>query len=105
MCLFLLILMCIIVEWLKHSHGTDQPGEYSFNFFITHDVNQIADFSTCIPDSDTHRSALPDLFLYFRLLDYALLEAFAPLGNSDHVVVSVSGRLCGYFQKGCFLSS
>ena len=51
------------VEWLKHLHGTDQPGEYSFNFSITHNFTQIVDFPTCIPDCDTHRPALLDLFL------------------------------------------
>ena len=86
------------VEWLKHSCGTDQPGEYSFNFSITHDITQIVDFPTCIPDSDTHRPALLDLFLTSR--SWAMLcGAFAPLGNSDHVVVSVSVDFVAVSEK------
>ena len=40
-----------------------QPGKYFFNFSITHDLTQIVDFPTRIPDSDTCRLALLDLFL------------------------------------------
>ena len=63
------------------ARGTDQPGEYSFNFSITHDLTQVVDFPTRIPDCDTHRPALLDLFL---TSDPGLcsVEAFAPLGNS-----------------------
>ena len=77
------------VEWLKYLRGTDEPGEYSFNFSITHDLTQVVDFPTCIPDSDTHRLALLDLFLTSDP-ELCSVEGFAPLGNSDHVVVSVS---------------
>ena len=77
------------VEWLKHLYGADQPCEYSFNFSITHDPTQVVDFPTRIPDSATHRLALLDLFI---TSDPGLcsVEAFGPLGNSDHVVISVS---------------
>ena len=62
--------------------------KYSFNFCITHNLTQIVDFPTRIPDCNTHRPALLDLFL---TSDPGLcsVRAFAPLGNSD-VVVSVS---------------
>ena len=50
-------------EWLKYSHGTYQPVEYFFNFTITHDLTQVVDFPTGIPDFDTHRSALLDFLL------------------------------------------
>ena len=46
-------------------------------------------FLNCIPDSDTHRPALLDLFL---TSDPGLcsVEAFLSFSNSDHVVVYVS---------------
>ena len=50
------------IKLLKHSCGTDQLGEYSFHFSITHSFTQTVDFPTCIPDSDTHRPVLLDLF-------------------------------------------
>ena len=55
----------------------------------THDITQIVDFPTCLPDFDTCISALLDLFL---TSDPALyyVEVFAFHCNSDHVVVSVS---------------
>ena len=46
-------------------------------------------FPTRIPDCDSHSPALSDLFLSFDASICSTM-AFAPLGNSDHVVVSVS---------------
>ena len=43
-------------------------------------------FPTRIPDCDSHSPALLDLFL----LALCSTMAFPPLGNSDHVVFSVS---------------
>ena len=76
-------------EWLKYSRGTNHPGEQCYNFSISQDLTQIVDFPTRIPDCDTHNPALLDLFLTSNP-DVCSAEAFAPLGNSDHVVVSVS---------------
>ena len=75
------------IEWVKHPHGTDQPGTYSFNFCITADLTQIVDFATLIIDSGIHRPAFLDLFY---TSDAELRSVEAPLGSSDHVVVSVS---------------
>ena len=49
----------------------------------------MVNFSTHIPDCDSHNSALLNLF---RSSDASICStmAFPPLGNSDHVVVSVS---------------
>ena len=51
-------------------------------------------FPTRIPDCDSHSSALLDLFICFIYLlsDASIYSAmaFPPLGNSDHVAVSVS---------------
>ena len=49
----------------------------------------MVNFPTQIPDCDSHSPALLDLFVSF---DGSICSAmaFPPLGNSDHVVVSVS---------------
>ena len=76
-------------DWLTYSGGTDRPGELCYNFSISNDLTQIVNFPTRIPDCDSHSPALLDLFLSF---DPSICSAmaFPPLGNSDHVVVSVS---------------
>ena len=70
-------------DWLTYSGGTDRPGEFSND--LTHIVNS----PTQIPDCDSHSPALLDFFLS---CDASICSAmaFPPLGNSDHVVVSVS---------------
>ena len=49
----------------------------------------MVDFPTPIPDCDSHSPALLDLFI-FSDDSICSTMAFPPLGNSDHVVVSVS---------------
>ena len=58
----------------------------NYNFSISNDLTQMVNFPTWIPDCDSHSPALLDLFL----LMLCSTMAFLPLGNSDHVVVSVS---------------
>ena len=72
-------------DWLAYSGGTDRPGELCYNFSIANDLTQMVDFPTWIPDCDSHNPALLDLFL---TSDASI--CFPPLGNSDHVVDSVS---------------
>ena len=76
-------------DQLTYSSGTDQPGELCYNFSISDDLTQIVNFPTRIPDCDSHSPALLDLFLSFDA-SICSAVAFPPLGNSDHVVVSVS---------------
>ena len=76
-------------DWLTYSSGTDRPGELCYNFSISNDLTQMVDFPTRIPDCDSHSSALLDLFLSSDASICSTM-AFPPLGNSDHVVVSVS---------------
>ena len=45
-------------------------------------------FPTPIPDCDSHSSAILDLFLTSHASIFSIM-VFPPLGNSDHVVVSV----------------
>ena len=61
------------------------PGELCYNFTISNVLIQMVNFPTRIPDSGSHNLTLLDLFLLARST-----MAFPPLGNSDHVVVSVS---------------
>ena len=49
----------------------------------------MVDFPTQILDSDSHSPALLDLFLSSNTSICSTI-AFPPLGNSDHLVVSVS---------------
>ena len=75
-------------DWLTYSGGTDRPGELCYNFSISNDLTQMVNFPTRIPDCDSHSPALLDLFLL--TLVFCSTMANPPLGNSDHVVVSVS---------------
>ena len=76
-------------DWLTYSSGTNRPGELCYNFSISNDLTQMVNFPTGIPDCDSHSPALLDLFLSSDASICSTM-AFPPLGNSDHVVVSVS---------------
>ena len=76
-------------DWLTYSGGTDRPGELYYNFSISNNLTQMVKFPTQIPDRDSHSSALLDLFVSSDT-SICCTMAFSPLGNSDHVVVSVS---------------
>ena len=76
-------------DWLTYSGGTDRPGELCYNFSISNDLTQMVNFPTRIPDCDSHSPALLDLFLSSDTSICSTM-AFPPLGNSNHVVVSVS---------------
>ena len=76
-------------DWLNYSGGTDRPGELCYNFSVSNNLTQIVNFPTRIPDCDSHSPALLDLFLSSDASICSTM-AFPPLGNSDHVVVSVS---------------
>ena len=56
---------------------------------ISNDLTQMVNFPTRIPDCDSHSPALLDLFLSSDA-SISSAMAFPLLGNSDHVVVSVS---------------
>ena len=76
------------MDWLTYSGGTDRPGELCHNFSISNDLTQMVNFLMGIPGCDSHNPALLDLFLSCGSICSTM--AFPPLGNSDHVVVSVS---------------
>ena len=76
-------------DCFTYSGETAGPGELCYNFSISNDVTQMVNFPTRIPDCDSHSPALLDLFLSSDASICSTM-AFPPLGNSDHVVVSVS---------------
>ena len=75
-------------DCLTYSGGTDRPGELYYNFSISSDLTQIVNFPTWIPDCDSCSLALLYLFLSSDVSIYSLV-AFPPMGNYDHVVVSI----------------
>ena len=76
-------------DWLIYNLGTDRPGELCYNFFISNELTQIVNFPPQISDCDSDSPALLDLFLFSDTIICSTV-AFSPLGNFDHVVVSVS---------------
>ena len=76
-------------DWLTYSGGTDQPGELCYNFLISNDLTQMVNFLTWIPDCDSHSPALLDFFLSSDARICSTMD-LPPLGNSVHVVVSLS---------------
>ena len=56
---------------------------------ISNDLTQMVNFPTWVPDCDSHSPALLDFFLSSNASICSTM-AFLPLGNSDHLVVSVS---------------
>ena len=85
-------------DCLTYSGGTDQPGGLYYNFSISNDLTHMVKFPTQIPDCNSHNPALLDLFL---TSDASICSTMAspPLGNSDHVVVSVSIDLPSNSQR------
>ena len=56
---------------------------------ISNDLNQMVNFPTRIPDCDSYSPTILDFFLSFDASICSTI-AFPPLGNSDHVAVSLS---------------
>ena len=75
-------------DWLTYSGGTYRPGELWYNF-TSNDLNHTVNFPTRIPDCHSHSPALLHLFIS-SYTNICSTMTFLPLGNSDHVVVSVS---------------
>ena len=75
-------------DWLTYSGGTDIPGELCYSFSLSSDLTQMVNFPIRIPACDSHSPALSDLFFSSDTICSAM--AFPPLGNSVHVVVTVS---------------
>ena len=76
-------------DCLTYSGGTDRPGELCYNLSISNDLTQMVNFPTRIPDCDSLSPALSYLFISSDTSISSTMVS-PPLGNSDHVVVSVS---------------
>ena len=76
-------------DWLTYCGGTDRPGEFCHNFSISNDLTQMVNFPTGIPECDSQSPPLLDLFLYSDA-SIGSKTTFPFLGNSDHIVISVS---------------
>ena len=75
-------------DWLTYSGGTDRPGKLCCYHRRPNSL-QIFNFPTWIPNCDLHSHALLDLFIS-SVASFCSTMALPPIGNSDHVVVSVS---------------
>ena len=85
-------------DWLTYSGGTDISGDLCYNFSISNEFTQMANFPTRIPDCDSHSTALLDLFISPEASICSTMVS-PPLGNSDHVVVSVFLEFLSYSQQ------
>ena len=87
-------------DWLTCSGIT---YELSYNFSISNDLTQMVHFPNRIPDCDSLSPVLLDLFIPSDA-SVCSTKAFPSLGNSDHIVVSVSIDYLK-FATGCPVSS
>ncbi|MCP3678980.1 MAG: hypothetical protein GY782_01260, partial [Gammaproteobacteria bacterium] len=74
--------------WLSSSF-TDHPGEQAFNFSLLHDLEQLVQHPTRIPDRLGDQPNILDLFLTSNPSAYSV-QLFSPLGSSDHNLISNS---------------
>ena len=74
-------------QWLTHSSSTDTAGQAAFNFSISHNLTQLVNFPTHIPDHHGDRSNTLDLFLTSHP-DLYDISSSSPLGSSDHAVIT-----------------
>ncbi|MPC59044.1 hypothetical protein E2C01_053059 [Portunus trituberculatus] len=74
--------------WLSFPF-TDHPGELTFNFAILHNLEQLEQHPTRIPDCHEDTSNILDLFLTSNPSAYAFTQS-SPLGSSNHNLISIS---------------
>jgi len=79
------------IPWLQYSNRTDAVGLYVETFAVLNDLSQLVDKPTRIPDNEEHDPHLLDLFLTSDPDKYSV-AVNAPLGGSDHCLVSTSFR-------------
>ena len=110
------LLMYLSLETLMSIIRTGQPILVELidlvnSVIISNYLTQMVNFPTWILDCDSHSPALLDLFISFDA-SISSEMAFPPLGNSDHVVVSVSinfptnlKRDAPFHRKACLFSN
>ena len=72
-----------------YSGGTNRPVEFCYDFYILSDLIQKLTFLLVSLTVDSHSPTLLDLFIFSEASICSAMP-FLPLGNPDHVVVSVS---------------
>ena len=77
------------VKWLTHSSHMTSEGENAEIFAISNQLTQLVNIPTHIPCVDGQTHNLLDLFLTSHPNKYEI-EVLAPLGNSDHKVISAN---------------
>lgn len=78
-------------QWLPFSHTRDLPGIYLELFSSLNLLTQIVDQPTYNPRAAGQLTSLLDLFLTTDPFKYDV-KVNAPLGNSDHSLISISYR-------------
>ena len=78
------------MEWLIHSNKSDDAGVGCYEFALSHDLKQLIDYPTRIPDAENQFSSLLDLFLTSCPDECKPSPPHPPFGTSDHVVISVT---------------
>ncbi|MPC36370.1 hypothetical protein E2C01_029826 [Portunus trituberculatus] len=68
---------------------TDHPGELTFNFAILHDLQQLVQHPTRIPDRHGDMTNILDLFLISNPFAY-LVTLSSPFNSSDYNLIFVS---------------
>ncbi|MPC19328.1 hypothetical protein E2C01_012242 [Portunus trituberculatus] len=68
---------------------TDHPDELAFNFAILHDLEQLVQHPTRIPDRLRNMASILDLFLTSNLSAYTVTQS-SLLSYSDHNLIFVS---------------
>ena len=91
-------------DWITYSSRIDSSDEICYNFSISKDLTQMVNFPNQISDCDSHNPALLDLFISSDVSVCSTM-ALPPLGNSDHVVVSVSIEFPSNSQRSVSLHS
>ena len=71
--------------WEKLWKETRKLVNYNYNFSISNNLTQMVNFPTWMPDCDSHSPAPLDLLPSFDASICSTM-AFAPIGNSDHVI-------------------
>ena len=76
-------------SWLAHSSHTTPEGQYAELFATHNELVQLVNEPTHIPCVQGHHQNLLDLFLTSHPEKYEV-NILAPLGNSDHSIISAS---------------
>ena len=75
-------------DWLLHSSHTDNAGLFAESFAISNNLTQLVACPTRVPDQSHHFTNMLDLFLTSNPTLYDTPKCLAPIGKSDHNLLS-----------------